>query len=114
LDNIQETYDKWTFLFLSLHWTMSRGEYCEINILDCTVCPLVKETQLFIPLLHSRYSFPLTKSRPYSKPHFFLKRNTIKLWVHRSQEMNGWLKKSDAFFSFCSARSKYAMGTALW
>jgi len=37
------------------------GQYCAMHTLECMVCPVVKETQFFIPLFQSRYLFLLTK-----------------------------------------------------
>jgi hypothetical protein len=63
-----DKYDKWTLLFFSLDWTMPRGLNFRMHVFGSTTSPVAKQTQFFIPLFKSRYSFIHTRNRPNSEP----------------------------------------------
>jgi len=55
------------FLFLILHWSISRVLYFTMHKCNCKTSPVANDARLFIHLFKSRYSFPHVINKPKSK-----------------------------------------------
>jgi hypothetical protein len=82
-------------------------------ILECTVSPIVKETQFFIPLSQSRIAFLLTKNRPNSKPLICSPREAPSSFEFTEVRKCADSLRVQAHVLFDSARSNNDMGNAL-